>query len=391
MRVLIVDDERSYADLLATRLALRGAQTLTAYDGAQAERAFQAEDFDVAILDLNLPDISGLDLLRSLKDLRPHAEAIMLTASDDVRSAVEGMRRGAFTYLVKPAEVDDLLREMTHALERRRRLEESARMIETGKFAALGRMAEGVAHEINNPVNVLANEAGWMEDLLADVADGADGADWADGAPQAPGLDELAKSIEVIRAQTRRVKAVTAKLLIFGKGLDPRPRECSPLELARETMDALAQRAEDAGARMVLDGSAPGAADLRVLASPVELKQTLLHVMENALDAMAGEAGGAEKRLVVRIAPEAIEGAKGAAPRPVARIDFEDEGHGVPPEVMPHVYEPFFSTKEVGQGMGLGLSVVWGVITGLGGTVEAHSPPPGKTRGALFTLRIPTI
>ena len=73
---------------------------------------------------------------------------------------------GAFNYLLKPADIDDLVRELRAAHERKLRQEENARMIEAGKLASIGRLAEGVAHEINNPVNIMTNAAGWIEDLL---------------------------------------------------------------------------------------------------------------------------------------------------------------------------------------------------------------------------------
>ncbi len=167
MRALLVDDETAFAELLAERLRARGIAVRTAYDAESALALLDAgEEFDVAVLDVCLPGASGIDLLRRMKARLPLVEALMLTGSSDVRNAVEGMRHGAFNYLLKPADIDDLVRELRAAHERKLRQEENARMIEAGKLASIGRLAEGVAHEINNPVNIMTNAAGWIEDLL---------------------------------------------------------------------------------------------------------------------------------------------------------------------------------------------------------------------------------
>jgi len=147
MRALLVDDETAFAELLAERLRARGIAVRTAYDAESALALLDAgEEFDVAVLDVCLPGASGIDLLRRMKARLPLVEALMLTGSSDVRSAVEGMRHGAFNYLLKPADIDDLVRELRAAHERKLRQEENARMIEAGKLASIGRLAEGVAH-----------------------------------------------------------------------------------------------------------------------------------------------------------------------------------------------------------------------------------------------------
>ncbi|WP_243838272.1 response regulator, partial [Nitratidesulfovibrio liaohensis] len=237
MRALLVDDETAFAELLAERLRARGIAVRTAYDAESALALLDAgEEFDVAVLDVCLPGASGIDLLRRMKARLPLVEALMLTGSSDVRNAVEGMRHGAFNYLLKPADIDDLVRELRAAHERKLRQEENARMIEAGKLASIGRLAEGVAHEINNPVNIMTNAAGWIEDLL-------DEPDLA----SSPHAAEMRRSVVKIKAQSRRVREITRKLLFFGKGLDPRPGPVRMADLLGEALRLLADRAADLG------------------------------------------------------------------------------------------------------------------------------------------------
>ncbi|MEG6504083.1 sensor histidine kinase [Nitratidesulfovibrio sp. 1201_IL3209] len=396
MRALLVDDETAFAELLAERLRARGIAVRTAYDAESALALLDAgEDFDVAVLDVCLPGASGIDLLRRMKARLPLVEALMLTGSSDVRNAVEGMRHGAFNYLLKPADIDDLVRELRAAHERKLRQEENARMIEAGKLASIGRLAEGVAHEINNPVNIMTNAAGWIEDLL-------DEPDLA----SSPHAAEMRRSVVRIKAQSRRVREITRKLLFFGKGLDPRPGPVRVADLLGEALRLLADRAADLGVAVRLD--VPPEVPLLV-APPVELRQVFVHVAENALDAVEyAQPPVTERELAVTVRVErplagvdrtagaigTTEGAgaappfgDAAAPAPGGElcIAFHDTGHGIASDVLPHVFEPFFSTRPVGRGMGLGLSVAVGVVTALGGFIDIDSQPGDTT----VTLRLP--
>lgn len=373
MRALLVDDETAFAELLAERLRARGIAVRTAYDAESALALLDAgEEFDVAVLDVCLPGASGIDLLRRMKARLPLVEALMLTGSSDVRSAVEGMRHGAFNYLLKPADIDDLVRELRAAHERKLRQEENARMIEAGKLASIGRLAEGVAHEINNPVNIMTNAAGWIEDLLEEP-------DLA----SSPHAAEMRRSVVRIKAQSRRVREITRKLLFFGKGLDPRPGPVHVADLLGEALRLLADRAADLGVSVRLD--APPGLPLLVV-PPVELRQVFVHVAENALDAVEyAQPPATERELAVSVRVEVPPG-EDAAPTPGELcIAFHDTGHGIAPEVLPHVFEPFFSTRPVGRGMGLGLSVAVGVVTALGGFIDVDSRPGDTT----VTLRLP--
>lgn len=391
MRALLVDDETAFAELLAERLRARGIAVRTAYDAESALALLDAgEEFDVAVLDVCLPGASGIDLLRRMKARLPLVEALMLTGSSDVRNAVEGMRHGAFNYLLKPANIDDLVRELRSAHERKLRQEENARMIEAGKLASIGRLAEGVAHEINNPVNIMTNAAGWIEDLL-------DEPDLA----SSPHAAEMRRSVVKIKAQSRRVREITRKLLFFGKGLDPRPGPVRVADLLGEALRLLADRAADLGVAVRLD--VPPDTPLLV-APPVELRQVFVHVAENALDAVEyAQPPVTERELAVSVRVEfppaqsagfAQSAADATAPSPSTAsppsggeicIAFHDTGHGIASEVLPHVFEPFFSTRPVGRGMGLGLSVAVGVITALGGFIDIDSQPGNTT----VTLRLP--
>ena len=380
--VLLVDDERDFVDLLAQRLSARGFTVRVAYDAEQALALAAGQEPDVAVLDIGLPGMDGLALLAELKRLRPAAEALMLTGASDLGTAVAGMKLGAADYLVKPAPIERLVEAITRAQERRQERLESLRMAETAKMAALGHMAEGVAHEINNPVNTMASLAGWLGDLTADLR-----AELGDGRESAAAtLAEMDASAAKLAEQARRVKAITAKLLCLCHKARPAALEALPgggekVALARLVGELLEERRERLDAAGV-NASTHIASDLPPLLLPgvglpgADLATALGNILDNALDAMPE--GGELRVAAVRDADQ--------GPGGLVRIEIADSGHGILPAHLPRVFEPFFSTREVGRGTGLGLTVSYGTVKSLGGDIEIDSAPG---RGARVVVTLP--
>lgn len=388
--VLLVDDERDFADLLAQRLTARGFTVTTAYDGEQALRLAQGADLDVAVLDVNLPGMDGLEVLARLRAGHPQAEALMLTGQNDLATAVAGMKLGAADYLVKPVPIERLVEAIGRAQERRRERLESLRMAETAKMAALGQMAEGVAHEINNPVNTMVSLAGWVDDLVADLADHLADNQAGNPGPEVSGaLSELAQAAGKLADQGRRVKQTTAKLLcLCGQAhAGARPASARPggtadlpaqqpallAALLEGLLEERAERMERQGVTPLpaLDPSLPPLALPGLNLPGADLAGALGNILDNALDAMPG--GG---RLYV------VAGTDGDS----LLVEVEDTGGGIAPEHLPRVFEPFYSTKDVGQGSGLGLSVAYGTVRALGGDIAITSPPG---RGARVVVSLP--
>lgn len=376
--VLLVDDERDFADLLAERLAARGFRVKTAYDGEEALRLAAVLDVDVAVLDVNLPGIDGLAVLRELKKLKPQAEALMLTGQRDLATAIMGMKLGATDYLVKPVPIERLTEAILRAQDRREERLEGQRMAETAKMAALGHMAEGVAHEINNPVNTMVSLAGWLEDLALELREGL-----ASGPVSGPAdtLAEMLASARKMREHGQRVKEITAKLLCLCHKAEPREpnpaAEASgaPLDLARlleRLVDERRARLEECGVNL----SPALSPDLPSLALPpaglpgADLGTAMGNILDNALDAMPG---GGQLWLIASAHGHEVH------------IEVEDTGLGIQPAHLPRVFEPFFSTKDVGQGTGLGLSVSYGTVKALGGDIDITSQP-GQGTKVLVTL-----
>ncbi len=115
-KVLLVDDEKEFAATLAERLTLRGLITTTASDGPQALRCMEQDRPQIVILDMKMPGMSGLEVLRLIKQKCPSIPVILLTGQSTTKESMEGMDVGAFAYLVKPVKIEELLQKMREAL-----------------------------------------------------------------------------------------------------------------------------------------------------------------------------------------------------------------------------------------------------------------------------------
>jgi DNA-binding NtrC family response regulator len=122
-------------DTLALRLETRGFAVATAFNGDQALDALKAGEVDVVVLDVLMPGLSGIDTLRELKKIRPLTEVIMLTGHATVETAIEGMKLGAFDYLMKPTDIEDLVDKINRAYKRKAEHEDRIRQATIDKIA----------------------------------------------------------------------------------------------------------------------------------------------------------------------------------------------------------------------------------------------------------------
>jgi two-component system, OmpR family, response regulator CpxR len=134
MRVLLVDDEQQFVDILAQRLEARGLMVATAYNGDEALARLKESEADVILLDVLMPGRSGIDILREIKQARPLTEVILLTGHATVETAIEGMKLGAYDYLMKPMETEVLVEKIRKAFRRKADQEKRIRQAEVDRI-----------------------------------------------------------------------------------------------------------------------------------------------------------------------------------------------------------------------------------------------------------------
>ncbi len=231
-------------------------------------------------------------------------------------------------------------------------------IVETGKLASIGELAAGIAHEINNPVAIMVEEAGWIGDLLEE-----------EEFKESSNLDEFKRALNQIRTQGKRCKDITYKLLSFARKTDPREQDVQLNELLEELMALSAQRAKYANIVIKTDFQTNLPA---VMVSQSEMQQVFLNLINNSIDAM--EKRGGEIVLRTRLEENHVV------------VDVADNGPGIARANLGRIFDPFFTTKPVGKGTGLGLSICYGIVKKYGGEIQVRSVPEVETT---FSVKIP--
>jgi DNA-binding NtrC family response regulator len=129
-RILLVDDEKDFAEMLSMRLEEAGDKVTAAYTGQEGLDFLEKDEFDVIILDIKMPGMDGIQTLRKIKIMHPLVEVILLTGHGSTETAVEGMKLGAFDYLLKPADIDDLTAKLEGAKKKKEEQDERIRKAE---------------------------------------------------------------------------------------------------------------------------------------------------------------------------------------------------------------------------------------------------------------------
>lgn len=237
--------------------------------------------------------------------------------------------------------------EQRRAAEEKRLLEEQLRHAD--RLATIGQLAAGVAHELNEPLGAVLG--------------------FGQLARQSAGLpDQAAQDIDKILAAALHAREVVRKLMLFARQTPPRKSPLSLNDLAEEGLYFIESRCARSGVQLVreLDPDLP-----RITADRGQMQQVLVNLAVNAVQAMPE--GGT---LIIRTAHDPAS----------VTLEVADTGIGMDDEVRRQIFVPFFTTKDVGQGTGLGLSVVHGIVTTHGGTIGVDSHP---CEGARFTIRLP--
>ncbi len=134
MKMMLVDDEERYLQTTAKLIEKKGYEVLTAGSGKEALEKLKAQNVHVVVLDVKMPGMDGNETLKAIKALYPLVEVIMLTGHATVDSAIDGLKNGAFDYLMKPADLDQILEKALDAFEKRQRVEEKIRVAQSKKY-----------------------------------------------------------------------------------------------------------------------------------------------------------------------------------------------------------------------------------------------------------------
>jgi two-component system NtrC family sensor kinase len=235
----------------------------------------------------------------------------------------------------------------------------NARLVQSDKLAALGKMASGVAHEINNPLAIIGENAGWMNDLLEDEA-----------FRESDNFIEYKDSIRKIETNVARAKEITHNMLGFARRMEPRIDDVDMNQSIEQVVNMLKIHANSNNIDIQTDFQE----NIPIIASDLsQLQQVLLNLMTNAIDAIKKD-GRIE--ITTRQTNNSIE------------ITVKDDGRGIPENIQSKIFDPFYTTKTVGRGTGLGLSISYRIIEEMGGSITFISD---EKEGTTFYLNIPIV
>src|SRR6516164_2099776 len=241
-----------------------------------------------------------------------------------------------------------------------KRLELERRLQHRERIATIGTLAGGVAHEFNNIMTPIL--------LYSQLA-----------LEEAPADSALARDLARVIAAAHRARSLVTRILTFSREMDSQQPTVFPLRAPVEEALALLRAIVPANIEIALD--APDET-LPVLGDASLVHQVVINLCTNACEAMRRSGG----RLAVTLAAVENPPESQVAPGCYHVLEVSDTGHGIEPAVLAHVFEPFFTTREVGEGTGLGLSVVHGIVRSMGGVITVHSE---VGRGATFHVYLP--
>jgi two-component system, NtrC family, sensor kinase len=374
MNVLLVDDEKHFREILAKRLGQRGITALQASDGEEALRLLEEKPVEVIVMDVKMPKMNGIEALRHVKENYPASEVIMLTGHASTQDGVDGIKSGAFDYLTKPIEFEQLLRKIRQAQNKIKRAQAEKKEAEfrervkqqmaiNERLVALGTIAAGVAHEINNPLAIIQEAAGWVRQILVKPE-----------MNEMPRKPDFEKALDRIQSSVDRARRISHQLLQVVKTQSagiPDLLEMTQVNLKKLVEECILLVELEAAYKKIeisLECSEP---DPVISTDPYQLAQVFLNLLTNAI-----QATDSSGKINISIKPSSDQ----------IHLAVSDNGCGIPKENLNKIFEPFFSTKAVGVGTGMGLYISSGIISKLGGMLTVESQ---VGEGTTFTIQLP--
>lgn len=367
INILIVEDRLTDAELIERELRKANIAFQSRRVDSEVEFLAALHDFEPAIVlsDFHLPQFSGPEALRLLKQTGSHAPFILITGSLTEEVAVECMKQGAHDYVLKSS-LTRLPPAVLNALEKAktdRKLRESEEQLRMSqKLEAVGQLAGGVAHDFNNLLTVII---GYSDLVLARLSE----------------TDNNRSKIEEIKRAAQRASSLTRQLLAFSRKQVLQPTLFNLNDLVAD-MSRMLQRliGENIEMRTMFGPEAP------INADQGQLEQVLMNLVVNARDAMPKGGSLTLETSRVEIDDDYARAHLNVKAGPYVLLAVSDTGTGMDAETQKRIFEPFFTTKEQGKGTGLGLSTVYGIVNQSGGTVWVYSE---VGQGTVFKVYLP--
>lgn len=396
-KILVIDDEQIIRERLKKLLELDGYEAHIAENGPKGLEIFKVQKPEIVLVDIKMPGMDGIEVLNEIKKIQNQTEVIIITGHGGIETAIEALRKGAFDYITKPIEYDELEIDIKKALEkqemqkklneyvqhleemveeRTRNLRETQdQLIQSAKMAVVGQLAAGIGHEINNPLNRITMNIQMMMDNQR--------------------LDEKTrKKIEIVDKSADRIAGIVKSLLSFSRKEGKENLSSVSINvLIEETLKLMEHQMMLSNIEVIKEFD-PALPEIKAI--PNQMEEVFLNLLNNAFHAMPE---GGKLRIVTSRGVWTEDDEKkhprkrmddgGAIPvgKEIIGIKFSDTGSGIRAEHLSKIFTPFFTTREVGKGTGLGLYLVYTLVRNHRGEIEVES---ATGKGTTFTITLPT-
>ena len=376
-KILIVDDDTVVAESVKAVLSRREYDITVTDDALEGIELLHQKEFDLAILDVMMPVMTGFQIMESVKDLNLDTLFIIMTGDTSMDSAIKAIREGASDYIKKPFDADELMIRVENAIMHKRSKDEKRiiqsekkqlelQLRQSQKMEAIGTLAGGMAHDFNNTLGIII---GNTELAIR----------------KTPRESPNRQYLNNIITASCRAEEMVSRLLSFSRITDA---EKKPIDLISIVDESLKLLRSSLPSDIEIKKHFPDS-QLVIMGDPTQLNQVMVNLCTNSAHAMNGSGGLLEINLRTReIGLNPLTSFNGLPQGNYAEIIISDNGHGIPEDILKRVFDPYFTTKETGKGTGMGLAVVHGIVKNHGGSIKVESK---VNEGTLFTIYVPLI
>ncbi len=373
-KILVVDDEPDFEFLIRQmfdkKIRKEGYKFIFAENGNEAIEILKHEhDIDILITDINMPEMDGLTLISKVDELFPILKVVVVSAYGDMEKIRTAMNRGAFDFLTKPLDFEDL--EITinktiqymQQLKEKRKLESQLR--QSQKLEAIGQLAGGIAHDFNNLLMVIQGRSQLL--LMNKSLD-----------------DSVIGNIEEIKRTAERATSLTKQLLAFSRKQDLNHQVLNLNKIIVD-MDKMLQTLIGETVEFVTDLSDSITC---IKADLGQIQQIIMNLAVNSRDAMPKGGKLTIETENVTFDKSYISQHASVPPGSYVMVAVSDTGIGIVQEKLPYIFEPFYTTKDMDKGTGLGLATVYSIIKQCGGHIIVYTQ---QDLGTIFKIYFPQV
>lgn len=420
-KILVVDDEQLLEYVIQQRfrqkIRVKEIEFVFAHNGREAlEKIAEFPPFDLVLTDINMPEMDGLTLLEKLSEIDNTLKAVVISAYGDMQNIRTAMNRGAFDFLTKPIDFQDMEITIQRALETVKQVRQNltelqqvqTQLIQNEKMASVGQLVAGIAHEINNPIGFILGNVEHAENYFLKLITALNiyqqhSLNNPEVQTQIEALDlpfileDLPQLLNSMKEGTERIRGISISLRTFSRADSTSKVRFNIHEGIDSSLLILRHRLRTADGKPEIQVIKDYGKFPPLECYPGQLNQVFLNIIANAIDALEEwNAGGSRDEIQAN--PNKItirtfltdESEKIIDDRSASHviISIADNGMGMTEEVKHRVFNHLFTTKSVGKGTGLGLSISRSIVEEKHGGRLSCNSAPGE--GTEFIIEIPT-